>query len=313
MKRMIGQVVGFAVVMAAFSLVAPARAAAPAANAPAAASAPAALPRSQWLRSVGDAAQSSETLHKTMGQVSASDRMEFIQRVLKSVSRLPLQPAEKRAQYVKTAIACIAFVSGEEKFKVIAEAAAVTPIEYMPQLTDELAKRFDPKRNGLTMEQFDAIGKKAIDATIERTKGIDDANVRNAFIIAAFTKARGIDGEEKAKAWASSIANDRDRAVTVELANSAGKGDYSPLLAAGEVAPEEVIPPMPMLAEPGLWQNDRLLAEFGAVGNTREGTDTPIVGTSDRNFDQYVATDINRRPSKAGKRQKPHGYQDQTL
>lgn len=312
MKRLMSQSwTGLVVVMAAFSATGPVWAAEKAA-APAAASSSAALPRSQWLRSVGDAAQNLDTLHQMLGQISAADRLEFVQRVLKSVSRMPLQPVEKRAQYVKTAIACIGYVPGDDKFKVIAEAAAVTPIEYMPQLTDELAKRFDPKRNGLTMEQFDAIGKKAIDATIERTKGVDDANVRNAFIIAAFTKARGIDGEEKAKAWASSIANDRDRAVTTEMAESATKGDYAPLLAAGEVAPEEVIPPMPLLAEPGMWQTDRLLFEFGAVGNTRTGTDTPIVGAAESDFNSYIATDINRRPNKATN-PKPHGYQNQTF
>ncbi len=146
------------------------------------------LTRAQWLKQIGASVNDVSVLKGTLARVAPEDRVEFTQRILKAVSRMPVGPEEKAAAFVRTAVACIAGISGEVKMRVIAEVFAVIPIEYLPVVTEELAKRFNQEYNGLSDEQYEKIASETLQIAVERNAQLDMPSVRNTFVVLAFLR-----------------------------------------------------------------------------------------------------------------------------
>ena len=84
-----------------------------------------ALSRTQWLTKIGVSVSNESVLRETLGQVADDDKIEFTQRLLKAVTRMPVRPEEKAAAFVRASVATIKSVNGELKYKVIAEVFAL--------------------------------------------------------------------------------------------------------------------------------------------------------------------------------------------
>jgi len=192
------------------------------------------LTRSQWLKKIGSSVMSVEVLRETLAQVEPSERVEFTQRVLKAVTRLPVGPDEKAAAFVRTAVACIAGASGDLKYKIIAEVFAGVPVEFLPVVTEELAKRFNQEYNQLSDEMYEKIAVAAVKAAVERNAKTDEPSVRNTFVILAFL--RGAKVPQLQDKLLALLPDDRMRKLAASwLPDALDKRNYDALLAAADV------------------------------------------------------------------------------
>ena len=144
------------------------------------------LSQSQWTKKIGACALDHNVLRETMAQIPSEDKVAFTRRVVKAATRLPVSPEEKGSSLVKTSVACIASATADVKKEVIAEVFAGVPIEYLPVVTEELAKRFNQDYNGLPNDQYRKIAEDTLDVAMKRNASTDVPSVRNTFVILAF-------------------------------------------------------------------------------------------------------------------------------
>ncbi len=225
------------------------------------------LTRSQWLKRIGDAAKSPDVAKEVMRQVVAGEKIEFTQRLLKAITRMPLSPEEKLASLIQASVACIAStpLTNDDRYKVIAEVIAVVPVEYMPGLIGSLAKRFNPKLNKVTPEQYKVMADTTVKLAIQRNKQTDDPAVRNTFAILLFLIATT--PEETPGLQALLMANlpdDRSRDLAKNWIDEALKGNYEPMLTAADAA-IRVEPPASEVQRVGASQIEQLLVDIGGL------------------------------------------------
>ena len=281
------------------------------------------LTRAQWLKQIGPSVGDTAVLKVTLDRVSLEDRVEFTQRILKAVSRMPVGPDEKAAAFVRTAVACIAGISGEVKMRVIAEVFAVIPVEYLPVVTEELAKRFNQEHNGLSDEQYEKIASETMKIAIERNEQLDMPSVRNTFVILAFL--RGASNPALGNVLIALLPDERMRNLASGWVRSVVENnDYESLLAAADVEALPLKYYRTMMRVVGHSLLDRLLAELnentewetdGEEGGERQPSNesvwTPlsqvwqISGTMVTPEDHNADFGINRVP------RLPSGYQNQ--
>ncbi len=286
------------------------------------------LTRAQWLKKVGAAVSSDAVLRETMASLAPADKAEFAQRVIKAATRLPAGPDEKSAALVKSAVACIAGATGEVKQQVIAEVFAGVPVEFLPVVTEELAKRFDQAYNKLSNEQYEKIATDAVAASVKRNAETDAPSVRNAFTILAF--ARGAQDPALQNKLIAQLPDERMRNLAASwLPPALKEKKYDALLAAADVDNVDIRNEV-LLRLVGHSNLDRLLADLNAnLGvkpvewvdetgtNTVETTWIPLSqvravggftvggGTSMGMLDHAPNYGINRAPLY------PQGYQNQ--
>ena len=258
------------------------------------------LTRAQWLKKIGVSVTNVEVLRETFAQVAPEDRVEFTQRVLKAVTRMPVNPDEKAAVFVRTAVACIAGVTGEAKYKVIAEVFAGVPVEYLPVVTEELAKRFDQEYNRLSDELYEKIACAAVKAAVERNAKTDAPSVRNTFVILAFL--RGAKSPQLQEKLLALLPDDRMRKLVASWLPSALKDrKYDALLAAADVD-AAVVSYDRMLHLVGVGALDQLLYDLGTGIPLSRVTESGVYVLPSSRFTQPIDFGINRVPT---------GYQNQ--
>jgi hypothetical protein len=259
------------------------------------------LTRAQWLKKIGESVQQESVLRETLTQIAPEERVEFTQRMLKAVTRMPVGPDEKAAAFVRTAVACIAGVNGEIKNKVIAEVFACVPVEYLPAVTEELAKRFDQEYNKLTDEQYEAIAVAAVTVAIARNAQTDEPSVRNTFVLLAFL--RGAKSPDLEKKLLALLPDERMRSLVASWLPAALKDrNYDGLLAAADVE-ALLISNENMLRLIGHSRLDRLLAQMSGVESLSMVIGVNLDTTPSSGLDQPADFGINRRPL---------GYQNQS-
>jgi len=223
---------------------------------------PTLLTRAQWLKKIGASVTSVEVLRATLTQIAPEDRVEFTQRMLKAVTRMPVGPEEKSAAFVRTAVACIGGVNNGTKKQVIAEVFAGTPVEFLPVLTEELAKRFDQGFNNLTDEQFEKIAGETLGSGVARNAKTDAPSVRNTFVILAFV--RGAKNPALQNKLIAQLPDERMRNLAASWVPPALKDrNYEAMLAAADVEFVPVRQPE-LLRLIGHANLDRLLADLNA-------------------------------------------------
>lgn len=246
------------------------------------------LTRSQWLKQVGDAAKNPGAIRGVMTQISDGEKTEFTQRVLKAITRLPLSPEEKQALLIKASIECIRStpLKNDERYKTIAEIIATVPVEFLPGVVGELSKRFDPKVNKLSEEQFSQMADKTIKLAVERNKSTDDPAVRNTFAMLLFLNPTTQPQTEKLQALLMTrLPNDTGRELAKGYIAEAQKGNYEPLLNATDTT-VRVTPPPPAVARVGVSQLEQLLVDVGGLtgsfeNRTRSSLELSPFGASD--------------------------------
>lgn len=225
------------------------------------------LTRTQWLKKIGDAAKDDAVAKEVMKQVAAGEKVEFTQRLLKAITRMPLSPEDKQASLTRAAMACIAStpLQNDERYKVIAEVIAVVPVEYLPGLIGTLSRRFNPKLNKLTPEQYKAMAETTVKLAIERNKSTDDPAVRNTFALLLFLMATTPEETPDLQALLmATLPDDRSRELAKGWIDEALKGNFEPLLTAADAA-VRVEPPPPEVRRVGSSQMEQLLVEIGGL------------------------------------------------
>ena len=222
------------------------------------------LTQSQWMSQVGPSVTDYSVLQKTVSNLALGDRVAFTQNALKAVSRLPVSNEEKAAAFVRTAVGCLEGKTGDVKKDIIAEIFAVTPVEYLPMVTEELAKRFDQKRNNLSDDEFEKIASETLEAAAERNAKTDEPSVRNAFVALCFLRAAKSPDSLK-NGLIAKLPDERQRNLAStwipSVLASEGK-DYSALTSAADVDADSVVQPSSSAAVFGGLAVDRLLADL---------------------------------------------------
>ncbi|MEI7900875.1 MAG: hypothetical protein WCK89_11520 [bacterium] len=260
-----------------------------------------ALTRAQWLKKIGASVTSEAVLRETLGQVAPEEKVEFTQRVLKAVTRMPVSPEEKAAAFVRTAVACIASVTGETKYKVIAEVFAGVPVEYLPVVTEELAKRFDQEYNKLSDEQYEKVACDALKVVFARNAQTDAPSVRDTFAILAFL--RGAKNPALKDTLLALLPDDRMRGLAASWLPAALDGNYESLLAAADVE-ALALSYADVLRLVGHANLDRLLAAMDAG--------IPLSSVIGLNLDTLPSLGFVQ-PTDFGINRLPKGYQNQTF
>jgi len=262
-----------------------------------------AMTRAQWLKKIGVSVTQETVLRDTLTHVSPDDRVEFTQRLLKAVTRLPVNPDEKAAAFVRAAVSCIAGTKGDVKYKVIAEVFADVPVEFLPIVTEELAKRFNQEYNNLSDEQYEVIASAAVKAAVIRNAQTDEPSVRNTFVVLAFL--RGAKHSKKLQEdLLALLPDDRMRGLAASwLAPALNDRNYDGLLAAADVD-AIALSHDSILRLVGHTNLDRLLSDMGTGQSL-----SSVIGA---NIDAlppggpYLPTDI-------GINRLPLPYQDQSV
>ena len=230
-----------------------------------------ALTRAQWLKKIGTSVTQESVLRETLAQILPDERVEFTQRVLKAVKGLPVSPDEKAAAYVRNAVACIEGAEGELRYKVIAEVFADVPVEYLPMVTNELAKRFSREYHNLSSNDYERVASAVIQAAVERNAKTDEPSVRNTFVVAAFL--RSTQDPKLTETLVNLVPTEQARGVVNSLLGTVVKdGNYSALLAAANVEPVTTV------ATPAVLQTGGGTTGTG-TGTTGTGTGTTGTGT----------------------------------
>lgn len=223
---------------------------------------PTTLTRAQWLKKIGASVSQTDVLRETLSRILPEERVEFTQRVLKAVKRLPVSPEEKAAAFVRTSVACIASAKGDVRYKVIAEVFACVPVEFLPVVTEELAKRFDQEYNKLTDENYELIASSAIKVAVARNAQTEEPSVRDTFVLLAFL--RGAKNPKLQDALLALLPDDRMRGLaSTWLAAAMKDRNYEGLLAAADVEPL-VLSSESVLQQLGHASLDRLLADLSS-------------------------------------------------
>lgn len=231
--------------------------------------------RAQWLKQIGASVNDAAVLKDTLVYVAPEDRVEFTRRILTAVNRMPVAPEEKAAVFVRTAVGCIAGIAGEVKMRVIAEVFAVIPIEYLPVVTEELAKRFNQEYNGLSDEQYEKFASETLQIAIDRNAQLDMPTVRNTFVILAFL--RGTSNPHLENVLIALLPDERSQNLASGFVRSVdANNDYEPLLAAADVDTLPLKYYRTMMRVVGHSLMDRLLAELN------ENTEWDNEGGEDR-------------------------------
>ena len=196
------------------------------------------LTRAQWIKQIGPSVAKQETLRETVAQIQDGDKVEFAQKAIKAAARLPGGPEEKSAALVRTAVGVIAGSKDEVKKQVIAEVFAGTPVDYLPAVTEELAKRFDQEYNKLSNEQYEAIASDTLAMAVKRNAQTDEAAVRNTFVILAFL--RGAKDTSLQNKLISQLPDERQRNLAARWVPLALERNYEALLAAANYEPTTI-------------------------------------------------------------------------
>ncbi len=237
------------------------------------------LTRAQWLKKVGVSVSNDTVLRETMAKLAPEDKAEFAQRVIKAATRLPVSPEERSAALVKSAVGCIAGASGEVKQQVIAEIFAGVPVEYMPVVTEELAKRFDQEFNKLSNEQYEKIASDALAACVKRNAETDAPSVRNIFSLLAFL--RGAKDPALQNKLIAQLPDERMRNLAASwLPPALNDKNYNALLAAAD-AEDVVVSNDVLLRLVGHSNLDRLLADLNASAGVRPVSWVDETGTNE--------------------------------
>jgi hypothetical protein len=237
------------------------------------------LTRAQWLKKVGASVSDPGVLRETMAQLAPEDKAEFAQRVVKAATRLPVSPEEKSAALVKTAVACIAGTNGGAKRQVIAEVFAGVPVEHLPVVAEELAKRFDQEYNKLSDEEYGKIAEETLDAAVKRNADTDAPSVRNTFVILAFL--RGAKDPALQGRLISRLPDERMRNLAASWLPPALKDrNYDALLAAADADDLQIRNDV-LLRLVGHANMDRLLADLNANQGIRPATWVDETGTNE--------------------------------
>jgi hypothetical protein len=221
--------------------------------------------RDEWLIRIVSAAKSQEVAKVVMKQVSSVDKVEFTQRLLKAITRMPLSPEGKLTLLVNASAVCIGGTSpaNNGRYNVIAEVMAVTPVEYMPGLVPALSKSCDLTLNKVTPAGFKVIATDVVKISVGRNSATEDAAVRNTCTALLFLSATTPQESPGLQAALMSTLPESTRVMANTWATDAQQGNFQPMLTAADVA-------NPVTTQAPVWNQPAANVE-AAANATAEG------------------------------------------
>ncbi|MFA7173692.1 MAG: hypothetical protein WC340_09795 [Kiritimatiellia bacterium] len=260
------------------------------------------LKRSQWLKKIGASVMDEGVLKETFSQVAEDEKVEFVQRAMTAVSRMPVEPERKAAAFVRTAVSCIQASKGDTRFHVIAEVFATVPVSFLPVVTEELSKRFNQEFNNLSDEAYEEISTSVVKIAAKRNERADDAAVRNTFVVLAFL--RGATNKALEDKLLALMPDDRTNRLVDGWLPAALNGDYTSLLAAADVEPLTIRAEFygRLVGLPNMGQRLFLMSSGSSLEQVF--TESWVVPATRFEFNQ---------PSDVGVLRIPKGYQNQTF
>ncbi|MEI6646671.1 MAG: hypothetical protein WCP12_11605 [bacterium] len=223
------------------------------------------LTRAQWLNRIGAAAKNPNFAKELMKQISPADKVEFTQRLLKAITRMPLSPEAKLSLLIKASVVCIGGTSAENngRYNVIAEVIAVTPVEYLPGLVPALAKNFNLQLNKVTPADYKVIATDVVKIAVERNSKTEDSAVRNTCIALLFLDATTPQESPGLQATLMASLPESTRALANTWVADAQQGNFQPMMTAADVV-NPVTTPAPVGNQP--------------TGNTGPAANAPVDG-----------------------------------
>lgn len=267
------------------------------------------LKRSQWLKKIGASVMDESVLKETFAQVQDSDKVEFVQRSMKAVSRMPVEPEKRAASFVNVAVACIQGSKGDVRYNVIAEVFATVPVPFLPVVTEELSKRFNQEFNKLSDEAYEKIAIAVVEIAAKRNALTDDPAVRDTFVVLVFL--RGTDNSDLEAKLLALFQDDRTKRLVAGWLPAALNGDYEALLAAADVEPLQIdVNEFQRVIGHSIVQPYLFRMRVGKPYTETSAVDTfnSCWLTSQTGFDQPTDFGINRLPKPL-----PEGYQNQSF
>ena len=207
------------------------------------------LPRSEWLSKVGDCANDAAAMSETMANVSAADQVALVSEVNAALAKMPGKSEARAAAFVKANAAALTAAMRQNKEKraanqVLAEIYATVPPEYLPAVSEQLAKTV-LKRGDLSKEVFITISTNSLHAISERSAKAENGGVREAFAAVTFLKALGEPASKEvvdAMLSQMSDAKTRETAAAEWIGPAMGQDgmapSYDPMLGAANAGDE---------------------------------------------------------------------------
>ncbi len=243
------------------------------------------LTRTQWLNKIGQAATDPKVAKEVMKQIPAEQKVEFTQRLITAITRLPVSPEVKLSLLVNSVNSCIGSTSVENngRYTVIAEVMAVVPVEYLPGLVPEVAKTFTPQANNLTPAAFSQIATEVVKLSVERNTTAEDPSVRNAFVALLFLGATTPQETPGLQALLVTSMPETTRELTNNFISQGQEGNFQPMLTAADAGPAVIAPPQGDAPSGATTQSDALSGDTtqsdAPSGDTTQ-SDAPTGGTT---------------------------------
>lgn len=153
-----------------------------------------AMPSSEWRAKIGECAQDSGLLKSTIVQLSGEDQLAFIGAVNEALAAKPGSVDAKAASfYEMNRAALVALTKSGNVVKALAEVYATVPPEFLTVINERFADELFKREPGsdISDEQFKTLASSAMAVIVERTKGNDNAAVRQTFASLMFVRASG--------------------------------------------------------------------------------------------------------------------------
>ena len=179
-----------------------------------------AMPSSEWRAKVGECAQEASALKATIVQLSEEDQLAFIGAVNEALAAKPgSTEAQAVAFYESNRAALVALSKSGNLMKALAEVYATVPPEYLTVINERFAKEVfkrDASKSAITDEQYVLLSSNAMNVVAERTKGLDNAAVRQTFAALMFVRASEPPVEGLQEKLASTISDESAKKMAVQ-------------------------------------------------------------------------------------------------
>jgi hypothetical protein len=206
------------------------------------------MPRTEWLKQVGNCAKNPAAMASVMSCLSAGDQKELIKAVNDSVVAMRGSTEQKAAAAIQANVAGVKTAMSQNREKraanaVIAEAFATMPIEYLPLFIESLSNKNGPlNRGNLKMEKFIIISTNTLHVVSERCDKADsNGGVRATMAAVMFLQASNEKDPSKdlVSTMLSQISDSKTRDLAAkEWVGPAHDKNYDPILAAANAGDE---------------------------------------------------------------------------
>ena len=155
----------------------------------------AAMPRSEWISKIGDAALDSRVLKETIERVSPDEQASFLLDVNEAISKMPASDEVKGARFYMANRAAVLGASKKKRAEVLAEVFATVPPEHLTDVNERFAvelfnRNTNPART-FTDDEFISLATNAMGTVVSRCEKAENGGVREVFAALMFLRASG--------------------------------------------------------------------------------------------------------------------------